>query len=76
MKEDEQKLYDKLMLAIPVMEKKYKELGISEENFKTNCIAVLFAVGSDKENVSNAELYDNGMELIELMEWLSKKECA
>lgn len=76
MKEDEQKLYDKLMLAIPVMEKKYKELGISEENFKTNCIAVLFAVGSDKENVSNAELYDNGMGLIELMEWLSKRECA
>lgn len=76
MKEEEQQLYDKLMLAIPVMEEKYKELGIAEDNFKANCVAMLFAVGSDKENIPNVELYDNGLKLMELMEWLGKKKCA
>lgn len=74
--EEEQQLYDKLMLAIPEMKNKYKELGIEEDNFEINRIAMLFAVGSNKENVVNVDLYDNGMELIELMEWLSRKRCA
>lgn len=76
MREEEQQLHDKLVFAISVMENNYKELGMSEENFETNYVAMLFAAGSEKENITNEKLYDNGLQLMEIMEWMDKKKSA
>ncbi len=64
MGEEEQAIYDKLVSAIPELEKKCKELNCKDGAFNANRDVVLMAVGNDRENFSNKELFDYGMKIL------------
>ena len=66
MGEEEQALYDKLVVVIPELEKKCKELGCKDGVFGANRDCVLMAAGRDKENFANKEFYDYGMMLLNM----------
>ena len=66
MGEKEQVLYDKLVVVIPELEKKCKELECKEGAFGANRDCVLMAAGRDKENFANKEFYDYGMTLLNM----------
>lgn len=64
MGEKEQVLYDKMVVVIPALEKKCKELNCKDGAFNANRDVVLMAVGNDRENFSNKELFDYGMKIL------------
>lgn len=64
MGEEEQILYDKLLVVIPELEKKCKELNCKEGAFNANRDVVLLAAGSNREDFSNKELFDYGMKIL------------
>lgn len=66
MGEEEQVLYDKLVVVIPELEKKCKELECKDGAFGANRDCVLMAAGRDKENFANKEFYDYGMMLLNM----------
>lgn len=66
MGDEEQILYDKLVVVIPELEKKCKELNCKEGAFGANRDFVLLAVGKDREGYVNTELFDYGMTLLNM----------
>lgn len=66
MGEEEQVLYDKLVVVIPELEKKCKELNCKDDAFSANRDVVLMAAGNDRENFSNKELFDYGMMILNM----------
>ena len=64
MGEEEKVLYDKLVMVIPELEKKCKELNCKEGAFSANRDAVLLVAGSNREDFSNKELFDYGMKIL------------
>lgn len=66
MGEEEQCLYGKLVNVIPELEKKCEELNCKEGAFNANRDVVLIAVGNDRENYGNKELFDYGMKLLNM----------
>lgn len=66
MGEEEQVLYDKLVVVIPELEKKCKELNCKEGAFSANRDCVLMAAGRDREDYANTELFDYGMMLLNM----------
>lgn len=66
MGEEEQGLYDKLIFVIPELEKKCKELNCKDGAFNANRDVVLIAVGNEREDFSNKELFDYGMKLLNM----------
>lgn len=72
MGEEEQCLYDKLVNVIPELEKKCKELNCKDGAFSANRDVVLMAVGSNRDNFSNKELFDYGMKILNMK--VGKKE--
>lgn len=73
--EDEQNLYDQITNALSMMEKIFLEKNIPEENYTSNYISMLVAIGFSEENSLYEELYKNGTELLNLFE-LKKKRCG
>lgn len=67
MGEEEQKLYNKMCFVIPELEKKCKELNCKDGTFNSNRDAVLLAVGSNREDFSNKELFDYGMKILSMI---------
>lgn len=67
MGEEEKALYDKLVMVIPELEKKCKELNCKEGAFSANRDAVLLAAGSNREDFSNKELFDYGMKILSMI---------
>ncbi len=67
MGEEEQAIYDKLVSVIPELEKKCKELNCKNSAFSANRDVVLMAVGNDRENFSNKELFDYGMKILNMI---------
>ena len=66
MGEEEQALYDKLVVVIPELEKKCKELDCKDGAFSANRDCVLMAVGNIRNDFSNKELFDYGMKLLNI----------
>ena len=62
MGEEEQGLYDKLICAIPELEAK-----CIEDAFKINRDGILLAVGRDRDDFSNKELYDHVMKILNMI---------
>lgn len=69
----EQALYDKLIVAIPELEKKCKELNTKEDAFSNNRTVILFAVGNDKESFSDKKIFNEGMQLLNVMSEISNR---
>jgi hypothetical protein len=67
MGEEEQGLYDKLVVVLPELEKKCKELGCKEGAFSVNRDTVLMAVGISRDDFSNMELFDYGMKILNMI---------
>ena len=67
MGEEEQGLYDKLIVAIPKLEKKCKELNCKDDAFSANRDVVLMATGRGRENISDKDLFDHGMNLLNMV---------
>lgn len=67
MGEEEQALYNKLVAAIPKLEKKCKELRCKEDAFRVNRDGILLAVGKDRESFSSKELYDHVMKVLNML---------
>lgn len=67
MGEEEQGLYDKLIVAIPKLEKKCKELNCKDDAFSANRDVVLMATGRDRENIFDKDLFDHGMNLLNMV---------
>ncbi len=67
MGQEEQALYDKLVVVIPTLEKKCKELNCKDGAFSANRDAVLLAAGSNREDFSNKELFDYGMKILSMI---------
>ena len=74
MSKEEQGLYDKLVVVIPELEKKCKELNCKEGAFNINRDGILLAVGKDRDDFSNKELYDHVMEILNIMCEMDFKE--
>lgn len=66
MGDKEQGLYDKLVVVIPALEKKCKELNCKEGAFSANRDVMLMAVGNDRKSFSNKELFDYGMKILDM----------
>lgn len=66
MGEEEQGLYDKLVMVISELEKKCKELNCKDGAFSANRDVVLMAAGRDREDYANTELFDYGMTLLNM----------
>ena len=64
MGEEEEILYDKLVVVIPELEKKCKELNCKEGSFSANRDVVLMAVGNNRDDFSNKEFFDYGMKIL------------
>lgn len=62
MGEKEQDLYDKLICAIPELETKCKD-----DAFKINRDGILLAVGRNRDDFSNKELYDHVMKILNVI---------
>lgn len=62
MGEEEQVLYDKLVVVIPELEKKCKD-----DAYKINRDGILLAVGRDRDDFSNKELYDHVMMILNII---------
>lgn len=75
MGESEQTLYDRLSNAIPMLDELLKSEILTEESYESNYLSILMAVGSDKDNSLYGKLYENGMEILELLELKSKIAC-
>lgn len=73
MGEEEQTLYDKLVVVIPELEKKCEELNCKDGAFVANRDVVLLAVGSNRDNFSNKELFDYGMKIMGLISETGRK---
>ena len=67
MGQEEQALYDKLVVVIPTLEKRCKELNCKDGAFSANRDAVLLAAGSNREDFSNKELFDYGMKILSMI---------
>lgn len=67
MGEEEQVLYDKLVRAIPELEKKCKELNCKEGAFNINRDGILIAVGKNRESFSDKELYDHVINILNMI---------
>lgn len=67
MGEEEQILYDKLVVIIPALEKKCKELNCKDGAFNANRDVILIAAGSNRNDFSNTELFDHGMKLLNMI---------
>lgn len=67
MEEEEQVLYNKLIVVIPELEKKCKELDCKDGAFNANRDCVLMAVGNNREDFSNKELFDYGMKILDMI---------
>ena len=67
MEEKEQVLYDKLVVVIPELEKKCKELNCKDGAFNANRDVVLIAAGRDREDFANKELFDYGMKVLNIV---------
>ena len=61
---EEQMLYDKLIVAIPELEKKCKELNCKDGAFNINRDGILIAVGKNRESFSDKELYDHVIKIL------------
>ena len=72
MDKDEQRLYERLNNAVPMLDELLKSEILTEESFESNYLSVLLAVGCDKDNSLYGKLYENGMEILELLELKSK----
>ena len=66
MGQEEQALYDKLVVVIPTLEKKCKELNCKDGAFIANRDCVLMAVGNTREDFANKDLFDYGMTLLNM----------
>lgn len=66
MRDDERVLYDKLVVVIPELEKKCKELNCKDGAFSANRDVVLMTVGRDREDYTDTELFDYGMTLLNM----------
>lgn len=66
MGDEEQVLYDKLVVVIPELEKKCKELNCKDGAFSANRDCVLIVAGNGKEDFANKELFDYGMKLLNM----------
>ncbi len=64
MGEKEQVLYDKMVVVIPALEKKCKELNCKDGAFSANRDVALMAAGNDRESFKNKELFDYGMKIL------------
>ena len=73
MEEDEQKAYNRLVCAIDKLESVRTKLNLSQETFNANCAAMMWAVGKNEDNLLSEELYNNGMELLNLFGDLQKE---
>lgn len=62
MGEEEQGLHDKMIFVIPELEAKCKE-----DSFKINRDGMLLAVGRDRDDFSNKELYDHVMKILNMI---------
>lgn len=67
MGEEEQVLYDKLVVVIPSLEKKCKELNCKDGAFTTNRDGILIVVGRDRESFANKKLYDHVMKIFNMI---------
>lgn len=67
MSDVEQRLYEQLTSAIPKMEKLYKENDISQEQFSSNCTAILLSVGCGEDCSQYEKLRDCGEKLIHVL---------
>lgn len=67
MGEKERVLYDKLVAVIPTLEKKCKELKCKEGAFSANRDVVLMVAGNDREDFTNKELFDYGMNILNMI---------
>lgn len=67
MGEEEQALYDKLICAIPELEKKCTELNCKENAFSVNRDVALMAAGNNRESFSNKELFDYGLKILNMI---------
>ena len=74
MSKEEQGLYDKLVVVIPELEKKCKELNCKEGSFNINRDGILLAVGKVRDDFFNKELYDHVMEILNMMCEMDFKE--
>ena len=70
--EDEQTLYDRLNNAVPMLDELLKSKILTEESYESNYLSVLLAVGSGKDHSLYGKLYENGMEILEILELKSK----
>lgn len=59
---EEQGLYDKLIFVIPELEAKCKD-----DAFRINRDGILLAVGRDRDDFSNKELYDHVMKILNMI---------
>ena len=64
----EQRLYKQLTNALPIMREIFYEKNIPEENYTSNYLSMLVAIGCDEENSLYGEMYKNGRELLTLFE--------
>ncbi len=67
MGEEEQAIYDKLVSAIPELEKKCRGLNCKENAFNNNRDGILITVGKDRESFANKELYDHVMKILNMI---------
>ena len=74
MGEEEQALYDKLICAIPELEKKCTELNCKEDIFSVNRDGILLAVGRDRDDFANKELYDHVIKILNMIAEVDVKE--
>ena len=74
MDEDEQKAYDRLVCAIDKLENMRTKLNLSQETFNANCAAMMWAIGKNEDNLLSEELYNNGIELLNLFGDLQKED--
>ena len=73
MGEDEQNKYDRLVCAIAKLENMRTKLNLNQETFNANCAAMMWAIGKNEDNLLSEELYDNGIELLNLFGDLQKE---
>lgn len=55
------------MAVIPTSEKKCKELKCKESTFSANRDVVLMVAGNDREDFTNKELFDYGMNILNMI---------
>lgn len=67
MSDEEQKLYEKLLGGIDTLEKLYEKGIVAQELVKCNVIGMTYTCGCLNKKVTNEELFENGLELLEML---------